>query len=104
MKPVVINQTPPKVVEPTPEPPTPLPPAPPDKRVVIECRNERWSIHLENDNPSTFFTDRDFNQLERLLRIKRAEIKRQAFILYRRNQQVKADLEKNLTNKVVTSA
>ena len=78
----------------------PEPSPTPSKVVKFMCLNGVWSVEVDLNDTTAYFTDRDFNQLAMLLTVKRAGIKREAYVKYYRNQQAK---NKQLPAKALSS-
>jgi len=61
------------------------------KSVRFTWVDGQWCAEVELTDPTVPFTERDFNQLSILLNVKRAEIRRKSYIIYRKLTQ---DLER----------
>lgn len=61
-------------------------PQKPDKVVTFSCREGVWSVDVEINSTSGYFTNRDFNQMSVLLNVRRSRIRQQAALKYAANQ------------------
>lgn len=67
------------------KPPTTIytkPPRTPTKIVILKCYNGQWEAELELLDVKAPFTQRDFNQIERVMLFKTAETRRKAGMAY----------------------